>query len=867
MNKKKSNRILSMILVFVFLILSVSCESGGSAVDMSKTESDTQSIPTAVYSDIIKDGKTDYVIVYNSKDKVSRALAYDIGDQLRRIFGVSPMIRSDSEEYEYEIIVGKTSHSQSVAASTRMNGKDDFLIQNYEKSLILYAETMKAATQLEIVLRDLYFAVEDTSNLSLPVGNVYIESEQGSHSVANGAYVDLLSNGVSEYTIVYPQGSSDESLIGEYLQSAIRKAFGKRPKMNSDSKGAVECEILIGSTARKESRTAKSKLLESENDFVVRIDGSKVVILGTDIGSTLWGAEYFITNILSQTDGGLCRFYEGQAYRYAMDGRGSALTRERMSELYADVLNRYPTLYEYYWNTGVISEASKADQTLIEALIERMADSAVFCVGSSNVLHKGMIEKLDPSDYSRTVTVENGNIFVPAPFANAYFSTAENVMVCLNTTCVEKEYGLDYDPDTGLVIVTPKNVASFVNGDETDGKYTNEQYTLRMEAFFTEDALWEPSTNTEQSRVVIDTQYDYPEDALDYKTVTNINCYSPSILSTQDENGDTVLYASYELCSVEGSYSEVATKTVIRKSKDGGLTWQQIAVINELRWGDLFLVGETVYLMGCMRNTGNTLLVRVNKDDTVYSKSLFYYGCSGPHENLIADGILYVPYDTYGVHSIPITEDLFDLSKWTSTEAVFKNSKEARAWFSETSGHQIGSGAGTAMNAEGNMIFYNGEVYVMYRLESQPYGNYALLMKVSKDRENLLFLENGESLVALPTTVSKFNIKYDESSGLYLCISNLWTVESNCRARNVLGLSVSSDMINWTVVDTLLIEREMMNAECSSWLHAYQYPDWDFDGDDIVMVIREATGFCNHFHDGRYCTFYRISDFRKLIVE
>ena len=58
-----------------------------------------------------------------------------------------------------------------------------------------------------------------------------------------------------------------------------------------------------------------------------------------------------------------------------------------------------------------------------------------------------------------------------------------------------------------------------------------------------------------------------------------------------------------------------------------------------------------------------------------------------------------------------------------------------------------------------------------------------------------------------------------------------------------------------------------MNGEASAWVHAFQYPDWDFDGNDIVMDIREATGYCNTFHDGKYLTFYRLTNFRELIAK
>lgn len=164
------------------------------------------------------------------------------------------------------------------------------------------------------------------------------------------------------------------------------------------------------------------------------------------------------------------------------------------------------------------------------------------------------------------------------------------------------------------------------------------------------------------------------------------------------------------------------------------------------------------------------------------------------------------------------------------------------------------------------MVEKNGEIYVIYRTESQPYGNYGIMLKLSDDRTRIELMENPrDSIVQLPTTVSRFAIKYDAASGVYVMVSNWWMTESACRARNVLGLSVSKDLVSWTEIDTLLVDREMMNSEYSCWAHAFQYADFDFDGDDLVMAVRETTGFSNTFHDGKYYTFYRVSDFRSMI--
>jgi hypothetical protein len=52
--------------------------------------------------------------------------------------------------------------------------------------------------------------------------------------------------------------------------------------------------------------------------------------------------------------------------------------------------------------------------------------------------------------------------------------------------------------------------------------------------------------------------------------------------------------------------------------------------------------------------------------------------------------------------------------------------------------------------------------------------------------------------------------------------------------------------------------------------HGFQYADWQFDGDDMVAVVRtaydDAEGGAHNNHDANYVTFHRIGNFRKLSV-
>jgi hypothetical protein len=49
--------------------------------------------------------------------------------------------------------------------------------------------------------------------------------------------------------------------------------------------------------------------------------------------------------------------------------------------------------------------------------------------------------------------------------------------------------------------------------------------------------------------------------------------------------------------------------------------------------------------------------------------------------------------------------------------------------------------------------------------------------------------------------------------------------------------------------------------------HGFQYVDWLFDGDDLVVVSRTAfddvEGGAHDYHDANYLTFHRVKDFRS----
>ena len=104
----------------------------------------------------------------------------------------------------------------------------------------------------------------------------------------------------------------------------------------------------------------------------------------------------------------------------------------------------------------------------------------------------------------------------------------------------------------------------------------------------------------------------------------------------------------------------------------------------------------------------------------------------------------------------------------------------------------------------------------------------------------------------------KFTVRQDHISSQYIALVN--PQEGPNLYRNILSLSVSDDLIHWQLV------KELQRHPDPKY-HAFQYVDWDFDGDDIVYASRTAyddgQGGANRAHDANFLTFHRIEGFRN----
>lgn len=507
-----------------------------------------------------------------------------------------------------------------------------------------------------------------------------------------------------------------------------------------------------------------------------------------------------------------------------------------------------------YTATGGISAADRDDELYVRNIVGKLGKSRILCDGSSTVLADGFKKKLDPDNYLRVAKLERDSM-------GDYFSVPRknDTDLCLHDGEKYLTYTARiYETDGKKLCVLSDNGQEYAGFDD---KAEFERALHRFSRFFDADPLIpEPITNAEQSRSVV-CEVPYTNTETDWKTTEYTTCYSPSI-TIRHVNGVKTIVASHELSRVL-NWKELDTVTVIKTSVDDGKSWNEVARIPHIRWGGLFEVGGTLYLSGTNGERKTVSLYRF-KDDMSYDEAHFDFdaGWTSPNTVLIHGGRVYQALG-HKVISADVGSDLLCRKSWTVSDSLWQYL--SREWFLENSGEPQ---ANRFTVMEGNMLAApDGNIYNIMRIESQPAAGYAAILGLSPDGKKYLPVDSCKNLLRFPTSVSKFVIRKDEASGLYLSLTSVKTIENFGDQRNILALVWSKDLFDWKSAGVVLSDRAIMNPICSAYAHSFQYVDFAIDGDDIILLAREAAGRTNIWHDGNFITLYRIKDFGKLIAD
>ena len=356
---------------------------------------------------------------------------------------------------------------------------------------------------------------------------------------------------------------------------------------------------------------------------------------------------------------------------------------------------------------------------------------------------------------------------------------------------------------------------------------------------------------------------------------------SPSIVRLAD--GALVASHDYFGPGCPKNHEAEESLTSIYRSEDDGVSWHDVTHIMNCFWSNLFVHQGALYILGCSQQYGS-IVIRRSTDGgrqwthpTDAESGLLFaggayreppnYHCA-PMPVLVADGVLYRAFEDCtpndwgrGFRSLVISAaedaDLLKAASWTKTNHLaFDPDWIPSAW-------------GTLENPgwlEGNMVkALDGTIVDVLRFNSLPLTDKGAIVTLSKDRRTVSFQpDNG--FIDIPGGLTKFTIRQHPETGTYLSLANETTVPEQGCQRNVLALIRSQDLLSWQVVQRLLEDDTGMEQGESLRLTGFQYVDWQFDGADIIYLVRTAYRGAHNHHDSNRITFHRLADYASLLT-
>jgi len=361
--------------------------------------------------------------------------------------------------------------------------------------------------------------------------------------------------------------------------------------------------------------------------------------------------------------------------------------------------------------------------------------------------------------------------------------------------------------------------------------------------------------------------------------LSNVYVGSPSLIKMS--NGNLLAIHDYfgsGMCDENFSLSSIYLST------DGGSNWSNITHIKGITWATLFNYQNSVYLIGASKAFGDIVIFR--SDDYGYSwtkpvdeKSgiLFKagpgmqtpnYHCAptpvvehkGRIYRAFEDNVMKTgerDFETF-VISCKADADLLDASNWVMSNKLFYNKDLDSPEWGEYHGKN------NSEWLEGNIVEApDGTLLNILRVHSAPVTDKAAIIRICENGKKISF--DYKDFIDFPGGSHKFTIHKDEETGFYCTISNKNVFKERAYQRNVLSFHVSKDLKQWYHICNLMEDDQGLSQEDSIEKTGFQYVDWQFDGDDIIYLVRVAYNDAPNFHDSNYIVFNRIKNFREII--
>lgn len=323
--------------------------------------------------------------------------------------------------------------------------------------------------------------------------------------------------------------------------------------------------------------------------------------------------------------------------------------------------------------------------------------------------------------------------------------------------------------------------------------------------------------------------------------------------------------------------------TTVYRSSDDGAHWERVTHLAGAFWSGLFVHRGAVYLLGVSAHYGSIVIRRSEDGGNTWtrpsdaSSGLLFPGGPGreppnyhcaPVPVLLADGRLYRAFEDCtpcewgtGFQALVISAaedaDLLDAASWTMSNPLpFRREWLPAPWRADMP--RPGWLEGNAVQAP------DGALWNVLRFNSAPSVDVAATVRI-EDGGRVLRFHPETGYVAFPGGMTKFTIRRDPATGLYLTLSNNNTDPGHPTQRNVLSLHASEDLRTWRHVRTLLEDDSGLPWAASLRRTGFQYVDWQFDGEDLIYLVRMAYRGAHSYHDANRITFHRLPGYRALL--
>jgi hypothetical protein len=330
---------------------------------------------------------------------------------------------------------------------------------------------------------------------------------------------------------------------------------------------------------------------------------------------------------------------------------------------------------------------------------------------------------------------------------------------------------------------------------------------------------------------------------------------SPSI--TILPNGDFV--AAHDFFGPASSETSNPITQVFR-STDDGQTWTFASSMSGQFWSSLFVHNEELYILGASKNIGD-LRIRKSTDGgltwtvpTNATNGVVRAGSYGsaPNHVEIHDGKVWIAAQFQSspvALSAPVGANLLHAASWTVSNVLPRDPN----WFD---GEFIRwTEAQTVASPELGVV-------LLPKIGELPY---TALIRANSATGQVTFNDQTD-FIPLPGGEKKFGARHDPVSGKFFAASNIVLPahandDAPSQIRNTAALLSSTDLRDWNVEGLFLYAP-------NSATQAFQYLDFEFDGDDLAVVSRTAyddgVGGPNSNHNSNLMTFHKIEDFRDL---